>query len=183
MLALPPLFLELALGPSLCPLHALPTRDSAVPFGTAITPGGTGSVSLCTSWHRGYQDKMASSLSAPTPQWQKMQPERLQGFECQAKERGMARFVLLKDPGSWGTLIWRQDSNFSTWLSSSPENRGLDLSRKVEDGSGVTAPPSPSLPFPLCLCSQLWEFPCKGLGSKTHPHYLRAESKPQSPVM
>lgn len=35
-----------------------------------------------------------------------MQLANLQGFECQAKERGLVRFSFLKNPGGWDTLIW-----------------------------------------------------------------------------
>lgn len=41
-----------------------------------------------------------------------MQVERLQGLECHAKERGLARFALFNDTGGWDTLIWGLDGDF-----------------------------------------------------------------------
>lgn len=51
------------------------------------------------------QDMLVSSLPTPTPWWQEVLPDRLQGLECKAKVKGLVRFSLLNDPGSGNPLF------------------------------------------------------------------------------
>lgn len=103
----------------------------------------------------------------------------LQGFERQAKERGLARLALLKNLVDGDTPHLggkRRVFQFGPLSSKKIED-------EMKDGPEITASSSPGLIFSSYICSQVWEFPCKDLGSEIHPHYSRAKSKPQSPVM
>lgn len=187
--------------PSLCPFWALPMQASIIPLGQSVA-----SVCPLTGQHfqgswvcfflylqclarnlaqRENLDMLVSSPPTPSPWRQEMWLESLEVLECQAKERALVRFSLLNDPGGWEPLIWGKKSGFSIWPSPSPENRGLVLSGKTEDGPlpGVTTFPSSGLRFPLCIHSQVPKSLPEGLGSEVHPHYSKAKCKPQSPVM
>ena len=81
-----------------------------------------------------------------------MQLANLQGFECQAKERGLVRFSFLKNPGGWDTSFGGHFFNLS--LS---QTREQGVSSQQEDGiwasiwaHGCPFPCSPSF-RPLLL--------------------------------
>ena len=74
-----------------------------------------------------------------------MQLANLQGFECQAKERGLVRFSFLKNPGGWDTSFGGHFFNLS--LS---QTREQGVSSQQEDGIWASVW-AHGCPFPCSL--------------------------------